>query len=73
MGYSCRDRVPGKLGGLGHDRGFLCRDRDFSTLCRDINFVSRQGLGAGPGLGHDKDLLVSRQGFPKGRTFPVTT
>ena len=50
----CRDMdlhvatlFPSELGGLGRDKGFLCRNKDRSTLCRDGNFVSRQGLGLG--------------------------
>ena len=72
----CRDKdicvamlVPSIQGGLGHDRGLLCHDIDFSTLSHDRNSVSRQGFRAGPGLGRDKGLLVSRQSFPKGGTF----
>ena len=43
---------PGMLGVLGSEIGLLCRDRDFSALCRDIcrdrvwawaRFGSRQG------------------------------
>ena len=58
---------PRMLGGLGRDRGLLCRDRDFSSMCRDRNSVSLQGLGVGPGLGRDKGLLMSRQGLGVGQ------
>ena len=37
----------GILGGLGHDKGLLCRERDLSALCDDRNSVLRQGLGLG--------------------------
>ena len=30
---------PSELGGLGHNRGLLYRDKDFPTLCHDKNYV----------------------------------
>ena len=54
---------------LGHDRSFLCHDRDLSALCRDKYSVLQQGFGAGLGLGRHKGLLVLRQSFPKGGAF----
>ena len=52
----CRDRdlhvatlFPGKLSGLGHDIGLICRNINLLASCRDTNFVSRQGLGLGVG------------------------
>ena len=38
---------PGEPGGLGHDRGLLCHDRDFPTLCRDRNSVLQQSFAWG--------------------------
>ena len=71
----CRDRVLrvatwflGQQGGLGHDRGFLCRDRFFSPVSRQ-KFCVATGFGDGSGLGREKGLLVSRKSFPKVGTF----
>ena len=56
---------PGEPGGLGDDRGHLCCDRDFPTLCRDRNSVLRQthpifGSCAAPWnpLGHPSHCLT---------------
>ena len=91
----CRDRVlrvatwfPGQQGGLGRDRGFLYRDRDFLALCHDRNSVSRQGLGMGqawvmkrvslcrdrvfPRLGHSCRDRVSKGGVATGCFFVAT-
>ena len=50
----CCDRVlrvttwfPGQLGGLGRNKGSLCRERDFLALCRYRNSMLRSGLGLG--------------------------
>ena len=52
----CHDRdlriatlFPGMLGGLGRDRGLLCRNKDLIALGRNRNSVLRQGLGLGLG------------------------
>ena len=91
----CRDRVlrvatwfPGQQRGLGRDRGFLYRDRDFLALCHDRNSVSRQGLGMGqawvvkrvslcrdrvfPRLGHSCRDRVSKGGVATGCFFVAT-
>ena len=33
--------------GVGHERGFLCRDKEFSAPCCDKSSVSRQGVRLG--------------------------
>ena len=52
------------LGGLGSDRGLLCRDKDLSALCRDRNSVSRQGLGLG------QDWVTTKVSLCRDRVFP---
>ena len=87
----CRDRdirvatlFPSELGGLGRDRGFLCRDRDRSALCRDRNYVSQQGFGLSRAwvateLGHGRRPCVHDKGmgateeFCQDRDFYVAT
>ena len=56
---------PSQLGGLDRDRGFLCRDKDFSALCRDINLVSQQGLGLGQAWVATRVSLGSDKVFPR--------
>ena len=79
----CRDRdlrvatsFPGKLGGWGRDKGFLCHDRNCSALYRNRNSVLRQGLGLSHAwvvtmvnLCRDNGQFVSQQSFPKGGPF----
>ena len=54
----CHDRVPRHTGQFGS------RDR-FLAPCRDINFVSRQGLGLGQGA-----WVTTRVTFCRDRVFP---
>ena len=68
----CRDRdlhvtklFPGTLGGLGHDKGLLCCNRDFSALCRDRNSVSRQGLRLGQVWAMIRVSLCHDRVFPR--------
>ena len=56
---------PSKLGGLGCDRVLLCCDRDLSTLCRDKNSVSQQGLGLGQAWVEIRVSLCRDRVFPR--------
>ena len=74
----CRDMdlhvatlFPGQLGGLGHDRGFLYRDRDFFALSRNRNSVSRQGLGLAGFRSRQGSPYVATE-FSQGWDIPVT-
>ena len=67
----CRDKdlcvatlFPGMLGGLGHDRGLLCRYSGLSALFHDKNSVSRQGLGLG------QAWVATRVSLCRNRVFP---
>ena len=56
----------GIVGSLGHNRGFLYYDGDFLALCRDRNFVSRQGLRLELGASVATRVpFMSLQSFPK--------
>ena len=67
----CQDRdlrvvtlFPDMLGGLGSDRGLLCRDRDFLALCRNRNLVLGQVLGLGQAWVATKVSLCRDKVFP---------